>query len=119
MNTDPTSDAGGERLTRRRTLTRLGGLVAASFGAAGLEAALSNPAAGAANGPAAVAAGLVSCVLAPEHGPFCLCGPIRGPTRQIAPWAERRKAPFAGLSGMGREGFEPSTLGLRVPCSTN
>ena len=26
---------------------------------------------------------------------------------------------FAGRSEMGREGFEPSTLGLRVPCSTN
>ncbi len=26
---------------------------------------------------------------------------------------------FAGPSGLGREGFEPSTLGLRVPCSTN
>jgi len=76
MNTDPTSDAGGERLTRRRPLTRLGGLVAASFGAAGLEAALSNPAAGAANGPAAVAAGLVSCVLTPEQteGPYYVDG---------------------------------------------
>jgi len=47
MSTEPTSDPGGERLTRRRTLTRLGGLVAASFGAAGLEAALSHPAEGA------------------------------------------------------------------------
>jgi hypothetical protein len=26
---------------------------------------------------------------------------------------------FAATSAMGREGFEPSTLGLRVPCSTS
>src|SRR5438445_8309133 len=26
---------------------------------------------------------------------------------------------FAGASEVGREGFEPSTLGLRVPCSTS
>jgi putative SOS response-associated peptidase YedK len=31
----------------------------------------------------------------------------------------RRTWSFAGLFCMGREGFEPSTLGLRVPCSTN
>jgi protocatechuate 3,4-dioxygenase beta subunit len=68
---DPTEDT-GERLTRRRTLTRLGGFVAASFGAAGLEASLSRPAEGAQTGPAAVAAGLVSCVLTPEQteGPY-------------------------------------------------
>jgi protocatechuate 3,4-dioxygenase beta subunit len=68
---DPTADT-GERLTRRRTLTRLGGLVAASFGAAGLEAALSRPAEGARTGLAAVAAGLVTCVLTPEQteGPY-------------------------------------------------
>ena len=47
MNPDnrPTTD--GERLTRRRTIARLGGLVAGSVGAAGLEAALSDSAAGA------------------------------------------------------------------------
>ena len=31
----------------------------------------------------------------------------------------RRNGAIAGLDVMGREGFEPSTLGLRVPCSTN
>jgi len=68
---DLTAEA-GERLTRRRTLTRLGGLVAASFGAAGLEAAISRSAEGAQTGPAAVAAGLVICVLTPEQteGPY-------------------------------------------------
>jgi protocatechuate 3,4-dioxygenase beta subunit len=72
MNPDTTPDAGGERLTRRRTLTRIGGIVAASLGAGGLEAALSRPAEGASSGPAAVAAGLVSCVLTPEQteGPY-------------------------------------------------
>ena len=31
----------------------------------------------------------------------------------------QHKSPYAGASEVGREGFEPSTLGLRVPCSTN
>lgn len=63
-------------MTRRRTIARLGGLVAASFGAAGLEATLAGSAEGADNGPAAVAAGLVRCVLTPEQtgGPFYVDG---------------------------------------------
>jgi protocatechuate 3,4-dioxygenase beta subunit len=67
---------GDERLTRRRTIARLGGLVAASLGAAGLEATLSDPAAGAGNGPAAVASGLLRCVLTPEQteGPYYVDG---------------------------------------------
>ena len=52
-----------ERLTRRSTLLRLGGLVAAGLGAEAL---------GAREGPAAVASGSVRCVLAPEQteGPY-------------------------------------------------
>jgi protocatechuate 3,4-dioxygenase beta subunit len=66
----------GELLTRRRTIARLGGLVAASLGAAGLEAALSDPSRAAGTGPAAVSAGLVRCVLTPEQteGPFYVEG---------------------------------------------
>src|SRR5262249_12007646 len=52
-----------ERLTRRGTLLRLGGLVAAGLGVDALAAG---------EGPAAVAAGRVRCVLAPEQteGPY-------------------------------------------------
>lgn len=52
-----------ERLTRRSTLLRLGGLVAAGMGVDAL---------GPREGPAAVAAGTVRCVLAPEQteGPY-------------------------------------------------
>jgi protocatechuate 3,4-dioxygenase beta subunit len=58
-----------ERLTRR-TLLRLGALAAGSFG---LGAWKSAPAEG---GPAAVASGAVSCVLAPEQteGPYYVAG---------------------------------------------
>jgi protocatechuate 3,4-dioxygenase beta subunit len=72
MDTDTTPLHEDPRLTRRGTLARLGGLVAASFGAAGLDAALSDSADAASSGPAAVASGLVSCVLTPEQteGPY-------------------------------------------------
>ena len=52
-----------ERLTRRGTLLRLGGLVAAGLGVDALRAG---------DGPAAVAAGTVRCVLTPEQteGPY-------------------------------------------------
>jgi protocatechuate 3,4-dioxygenase beta subunit len=75
MRTD-TDHHTGERLTRRRTIARLGGLVAASLGASSLEAALSHPAEAAGNGPAAVEAGLVRCVLTPEQtqGPYYVDG---------------------------------------------
>ncbi len=65
-----------ERLTRRRTITRFGGLVAASLGAASLEATTPDSSEGAGNGPAAVAAGLVTCVLTPEstEGPYYIDG---------------------------------------------
>lgn len=65
----PTEEAG---VTRRSTLVRLGGLVAAALGTdAWLTGrADARPARG--SGPAAVASGLVTCVLAPEQsaGPF-------------------------------------------------
>jgi protocatechuate 3,4-dioxygenase beta subunit len=55
------------RLTRRGSLVRAGGLLAAMFGAAGWRAAASDGA-----GPAAVASGALSCVLTPEQteGPY-------------------------------------------------
>jgi protocatechuate 3,4-dioxygenase beta subunit len=59
-------------LTRRESLLRLGGLAA---GAVGAGAFLGDDA-GAGDGPRAVAAGLVACVLSPEMtaGPFALDG---------------------------------------------
>jgi protocatechuate 3,4-dioxygenase beta subunit len=67
------------RITRRGSLVKLGGFVAAAAGAAGWKAAPSDPAsadASAAAGPAAVASGAVTCVLAPEmtEGPYYLPG---------------------------------------------
>ncbi len=68
-----------DRLTRRESLLKLGGLAATVAGAgawAGHEL-LDAPTAGAAGtGPAAVASGLVSCVLAPEmtEGPYYVDG---------------------------------------------
>ena len=52
--------------TRRGSLVRLGGLVTGALGVAGWEAGSSGA------GPAAVASGQVSCVLAPEQteGPY-------------------------------------------------
>jgi len=57
-------------LTRRESLLRLGGLAAGALGAG----ALLGDEAGAGDGPRAVAAGLVACVLSPEMtaGPFAL-----------------------------------------------
>jgi protocatechuate 3,4-dioxygenase beta subunit len=57
----------GKRMSRRASLASLGGLVAGAAGLAGLRA---SEEAGA--GPAGVAAGLVTCVLAPEQteGPY-------------------------------------------------
>jgi len=54
-------------LTRRSSLIRFGGLLAAAAGASGLKVATSEGA-----GPAGVASGLVTCVLAPEmtEGPY-------------------------------------------------
>jgi protocatechuate 3,4-dioxygenase beta subunit len=59
-------------LTRRESLLRLGGLAAGALGAG----AFLGDEAGAGDGPRAVAAGLVACVLSPEMtaGPFALDG---------------------------------------------
>jgi protocatechuate 3,4-dioxygenase beta subunit len=57
----------GSRLTRRASLLRLGGFLAALLGAGGWKLAQSEG-----SGPAAVASGAVSCVLTPEQteGPY-------------------------------------------------
>ena len=65
------------RLTRRDSLLGLGGIAAAALGASGVLADLEGGEAQAAgSGPAAVASGLVTCVLTPEMtaGPFILDG---------------------------------------------
>jgi protocatechuate 3,4-dioxygenase beta subunit len=64
-------------LTRRDSLLGLGGIAAAALGAGGVLAALDGESAdAAAGGPAAVASGLVTCVLTPEmtQGPYYLDG---------------------------------------------
>jgi len=72
-----------DALSRRRALTKLGGLAAVALGggAWGARELLDAPDAdAAATGPAAVSAGLVSCVLTPEQteGPYYVPGaPIR------------------------------------------
>jgi len=64
----------GERTTRRGSLVKLGGAVAAALGAGAWESASDADAAG--SGPAAVASGLVTCVLTPEQteGPYYVDG---------------------------------------------
>lgn len=54
------------KLTRRSSLLRFGGLVAAAMGAGSLEAETAS------GGPAAVSSGAVTCVLTPEmtEGPY-------------------------------------------------
>jgi protocatechuate 3,4-dioxygenase beta subunit len=69
----------GLRATRRSTLVSLGGAVAAAVAAAGWRAASAEgtpEAADASAGPAGVASGAVTCVLAPEQtaGPYYLEG---------------------------------------------
>jgi protocatechuate 3,4-dioxygenase beta subunit len=66
-----------EGLTRRGSLARFGGLIAAAAGAGGIAAeALESGASAAADGPAGVASGAVKCVLTPEQteGPYYLAG---------------------------------------------
>ncbi|MGH3136526.1 MAG: intradiol ring-cleavage dioxygenase [Gaiellaceae bacterium] len=67
----------GARISRRETLSRLGGLLAGAVTVGGLKAADSLAAfddEAASSGPAAVASGAVTCVLAPEQteGPYYL-----------------------------------------------
>ena len=64
-----------ERITRRRSLAKVGGLLAGAFALVGWRAAASESASGATRagvGPAAVASGAVRCVLTPEQteGPY-------------------------------------------------
>lgn len=68
MNTDERAAA----LTRRGSLLRLGGLAAGALGTAAWKLGNADDAGGAGAGPAAVAAGLVTCVLSPEQtlGPY-------------------------------------------------
>ena len=75
--TDDPHERDEARLTRRDSLLGLGGLAAAALGAGGVLAALDGQDAEAASsGPAAVASGLVTCVLTPEmtEGPYYLDG---------------------------------------------
>lgn len=70
---------GETRLSRRESLTRLGGLLTAAVGVGALGATESDGASDAEasdSGPSAVAEGLVSCVLAPEQteGPYYVPG---------------------------------------------
>jgi protocatechuate 3,4-dioxygenase beta subunit len=59
-------------LTRRGSLLRLGGLAAGALGAGAWRLTTADAAAAAGAGPAAVASGLVTCVLSPEQtlGPY-------------------------------------------------
>ena len=66
-----------DRLTRRASLARAGGFLAAALGTAGLRTALERePDAAAAAGPPAVASGSLRCVLTPEQtdGPYYIVG---------------------------------------------
>ena len=45
--------------------------------------------------------------------------PARTASVNRSTWSRGRSSSDAQDVAMGREGFEPSTLGLRVPCSTN
>jgi protocatechuate 3,4-dioxygenase beta subunit len=82
-----------DSLSRRRALTKLGGLAAAALGggAWGARELVDAPAADAASsGPAAVASGLVSCVLTPEQteGPYYVAGaPVRRDVTEGRPGA--------------------------------
>src|SRR5262245_33278754 len=76
MNNDLTEQR-VDTLSRRGALTKLGGLAAVALGGGALgahELLDADEADAAGNGPAAVASGLVSCVLAPEQteGPYYL-----------------------------------------------
>ena len=65
-----------DRLTRRQSLAKAGGLAALLAGSAGWKLAAGEDDADAAVGPAAVASGAVTCVLAPEQteGPYYVSG---------------------------------------------
>ncbi len=64
------------RVTRRTSILSLGGLAATALGATALKLDATETAEAAGSGPAAVASGLVRCVLSPEatEGPYYLDG---------------------------------------------
>ena len=72
MDEHTNTNEGAGPLTRRGSLLRLGGLAAGALGAATWKLESADDATGAGVGPAAVASGLVTCVLAPEQtvGPY-------------------------------------------------
>jgi protocatechuate 3,4-dioxygenase beta subunit len=76
---DDTTEQRADSLSRRGALTKLGGLAAVALGGSALgarELLEADAADAAGTGPAAVASGLVSCVLVPEQteGPYYLDG---------------------------------------------
>jgi len=74
VQSNPRPESG--RTTRRGSLLALGGLLASTLGGTAWKAAAAEEAEAAGVGPAAVAAGLVSCVLTPEQteGPYYVAG---------------------------------------------
>jgi hypothetical protein len=70
--TPPGEHADEHGLTRRGSLLQLGGVVAAALGAGAWKTGLFGDEAEAGTGPAGVASGAISCVLAPEQteGPY-------------------------------------------------
>lgn len=78
---------GDPRVTRRSTILKLGGFAATALGATALKLETADAAG---QGPAAVASGLVKCVLAPEatEGPYYLDGDkVRRDVREGRPGA--------------------------------
>ena len=85
---DTTRNTSERLLSRRASLLKAGGLVAAAVGAGVWTATDDADAAGDGTGPAAVAAGLVTCVLTPEmtEGPYYLDGDkVRSDIREGRP----------------------------------
>jgi protocatechuate 3,4-dioxygenase beta subunit len=92
MNEHDDQREDGGRLTRRDSLLKVGGLAATAIGAGAWGTGLlrGDEAEAAGSGPAAVAAGLVSCVLTPEmtEGPYYLDGDkLRRDIRERRPGA--------------------------------
>ena len=75
-NDDISPPGDDTRVTRRSSILKLGGLAAAALGATAIKLETADDAEAAGAGPAAVASGLVKCVLAPEatEGPYYLDG---------------------------------------------
>ena len=113
-------------LTRRDSLLRLGGFAALALGAGAVEALDGQDAKAAATGPAAVASGLVTCVLTPEmtEGPYYLDGDkVRRDVREGRPGVLLSSRPPSSTSPRAsRSRARPSTSGTatraaRTPAS--